>query len=309
MEASDTRSDTISKIEDTAVEQFKLSLADEENSVAVAAIKTLLHLIKRTNAGTVAELRDEIGLAIKALTGMKQSVVSISSGCDLFVRFITLTSLDQTDFNECKKLLLKRGDLYIQNVSKSRQKIAKLGNPFITDGTTILTHSISKVVFQLLKAAADAKKRIMVFIAESGKDKSGWNLHKKLQQHEIPSKVILDSAVGFIMEKVDLVVVGAEGVVESGGIINKVGTYQLAVLAKTTNKPFYVVAESFKFVRLYPLNQQDLPNDEKYDDSTSGPDDHPTIDYTPPQYISLLFTDLGVLTPSAVSDELIKLYY
>ena len=48
------------------------------------------------SAGTVAELRDEIGLAIKALTGMKQSVVSISSGCDLFVRFITLTSLDQT---------------------------------------------------------------------------------------------------------------------------------------------------------------------------------------------------------------------
>jgi len=39
---------------------------------------------------------------------------------------------------------------------------------------TILTHSISKVVFQLLKAAADAKKRIMVFIAESGKDKSGY---------------------------------------------------------------------------------------------------------------------------------------
>ena len=49
-----------------------------------------------TLAGTLAELRDEIGIAKKALTGMKQSVVSISSGCDLFVRFITLTSLDQT---------------------------------------------------------------------------------------------------------------------------------------------------------------------------------------------------------------------
>ena len=35
---------------------------------------------------------------------------------------------------------------------------------------------------------------------------------------------------------------------------------------------------------------------------------HPLVDYTPPQYISLLFTDLGILTPSAVSDELIKLY-
>lgn len=102
------------------------------------------------------------------------------------------------------------------------------------------------------------------------------------------------------MEKADLVIVGAEGVVESGGIINKVsltciwtntsfisnitdilisfllsiksvfelcnclirqiGTYQMAVCAKAHNKPFYVVAESFKFVRLYPLNQQDVPD-------------------------------------------------
>jgi translation initiation factor eIF-2B subunit alpha len=37
--------------------------------------------------------------------------------------------------------------------------------------------------------------------------------------------------------------------------------------------------------------------------------DSPLFDYTPPAYISLLFTDLGTLTPSAVSDELIKLYY
>ena len=43
----------------------------------------------------------------------------------------------------------------------------------------------------------------------------------------------------------------------------QIGTYQMAVMAKALNKPFYVVAESFKFVRMYPLNQEDLPNDEK----------------------------------------------
>ena len=42
--------------------------------------------------------------------------------------------------------------------------------------------------------------------------------------------------------------------------ILKIGTYQMAVMAKTLNKPFYVVAESFKFVRMFPLNQQELPN-------------------------------------------------
>lgn len=120
--------------------------------------------------------------------------------------------------------------------------------------------------------------------------------------------MILDAAVGYMMEKVDLVLVGAEGVVESGGIINRVGTYQMAVMTKAVNKPFYVVAESFKFVRLYPLNQEDVPNHFKYSGSSSSEDGQPVVDYTPPSYITLLFTDLGVLTPSAVSDELIKLY-
>lgn len=136
---------------------------------------------------------------------------------------------------------------------------------------------------------------------------------KALRKLDIPVTVILDAAVGYIMEKVDLVLVGAEGVVESGGIINKIGTNQIAVCAKAQNKPFYVVAESFKFVRLFPLNQRDVPDKFKYKADTlkTSPnltEEHPWIDYTSPSLITLLFTDLGVLTPSAVSDELIKLY-
>jgi translation initiation factor 2B subunit (eIF-2B alpha/beta/delta family) len=53
-----------------------------------------------------------------------------------------------------------------------------------------------------------------------------------------------------------MVLVGGEGVVENGGVINKLGTYQIALCAKALNKPFYVAAESYKFARLYPLNQQ-----------------------------------------------------
>ena len=87
---------------------------------------------------------------------------------------------------------------------------------------------------------------------------------KALCHLNVPVTVVLDAAVGYIMEKVDLVIVGAEGVVENGGIINKIGTNQMAVCAKAQNKPFYVVAESFKFVRLFPLNQQDVPDKFKY---------------------------------------------
>lgn len=49
-----------------------------------------------------------------------------------------------------------------------------------------------------------------------------------------------------ILHRVDMVLVGAEGVVESGGIINKMGTYTLAIAANSHNTPFYVAAESYK---------------------------------------------------------------
>lgn len=133
----------------------------------------------------------------------------------------------------------------------------------------------------------------------------------------IPTTVILDSAVGFYMEQTDMVIVGAEGVVENGGIVNSVGTYSAAVIAQAMRKPFYVAAESYKFARLYPLTQRDVPQTHVELSAASVTSDiarkhlsmqNPRFDYTPPGYISLMFTDLGVLTPSAVSDELIKLY-
>jgi len=43
-----------------------------------------------------------------------------------------------------------------------------------------------------------------------------------------------------------MVLVGAEGVVENGGVINKLGTYQIALAAAAHNTPFYVAAESYK---------------------------------------------------------------
>jgi translation initiation factor eIF-2B subunit alpha len=110
-----------------------------------------------------------------------------------------------------------------------------------------------------------------------------------------------------------MVLVGAEAVVENGGVINKLGTCQIATVAKAHGVPVYVAAESYKFARLYPLSQRDLPMESKHVDfgpllPKSVGIENPSRDFTPAKYLTLLFTDLGVLTPSAVSDELIQLY-
>ncbi|XP_068750438.1 translation initiation factor eIF2B subunit alpha-like [Montipora capricornis] len=305
----DNKTSLLEMDNEAAVQFFKKCMVDDPGmSTAVAAIQTLLEFMNQNSAETLSELRENLKSVIDVLTKTEGSVASISSGCELFLRFITLASLDNPDFQECKRVLVVRGQLYLKRAASARTKIAKLCHSFIKDGATILTHSRSRVVLEILKMADQQKKRLNVYITESCPDKSGCTMQDQLKEFGIPSTVILDSAVGYIMEKVDLVLVGAEGVVESGGIINKVGTYQMAVVTKAVNKPFYVVAESFKFVRLYPLNQEDVPNSFKYSEVSSCNGNHPVVDYTPPSYITLLFTDLGVLTPSAVSDELIKLY-
>ncbi|KAJ1093268.1 hypothetical protein NDU88_006373 [Pleurodeles waltl] len=295
------------------IEYFKTQMADGTGvASAVAAIRSLLEFLKRDEGETIKGLRENLTEAIQTLTGVDSSV-AVSSGGELFLRFISLTSLEDSDYSKCKKIMIERGELFLSRISLSRTKIAELCHTFIKDGARILTHAYSRVVLRVLEEAAAAKKRFSVYVTESQPDCAGKNMAEALRKLNVPVTVILDAAVGYIMEKVDLVIVGAEGVVENGGIINKIGTNQMAVCAKAQNKPFYVVAESFKFVRLFPLNQQDVPDKFKYKADTlktiqNLAEEHPWIDYTLPSLITLLFTDLGVLTPSAVSDELIKLY-
>lgn len=299
--------------EEELVEYFRTQMrTDPDMASAVAAIRTLLEFLKRDKGETIQGLRESLKAATDCLMSVDSSV-AVSSGGELFLRFISLTSLEHEDLSRCKKVMEERGELFLEKISQSRSKVAKLCHTFIKDGAKILTHSSSRVVLRVLEKAAAEKKRFSVYVTESQPDKAGWEMAEALRKLNVPVTLVLDAAVGYVLEKVDLVIVGAEGVVESGGIINKIGTYQMALCSKAHNKPFYVVAESFKFVRLYPLNQQDVPDRFKYKADTlkssqNLSEEHPMIDYTPPSLITLLVTDLGVLTPSAVSDELIKLY-
>lgn len=82
--------------------------------------------------------------------------------------------------------------------------------------------------------------------AEGRPDRTGLRLSNELAKLEVPVKLLIDSAVAYTMDEVDMVFVGADGVVESGGIINMMGTYQIALVAHSMNKPVYVAAESYK---------------------------------------------------------------
>lgn len=108
---------------------------------------------------------------------------------------------------------------------------------------------------------AHRQKRISVYVTEARPRSAGFvprpvsarqivdlrgfrlKTYEALVAAGIPCTVVLDSAVAYVMDKVDLVLVGSEAVVESGGLINAVGSNQMAIIAKAANKPFYAMAE------------------------------------------------------------------
>mmetsp|Transcript_35873 Transcript_35873/g.33973 ORF Transcript_35873/g.33973 Transcript_35873/m.33973 type:complete len:346 (-) Transcript_35873:87-1124(-) len=322
-------------------------------AVPVAAMNSLVLLIEKSRSSTWMELEQELSGAINSLKccGLEdlggRTNISLGSGCDLFMKYVTRAfNLEYMEFSSCKAELLRRGQMFANMSQSSRLHIAEIGHSFVQDGSTVLVHGNSRVVAALLLKAAESKQ-FNVMITEGRPLAETVDLIKVFREAGIPTSMVLDCAVGAVMDEVDLCLVGAEGVMENGGIINKLGTYQIAMVAKALKKPFYVAVESYKFARMYPLTQRDirdmclsatyncnthsntLKNNDQNIHKLDNPDLHRirspslahlrssnatfdhlnvTIDFTPAEYITLLFTDLGVLTSAAVSDELIRLY-
>lgn len=285
---------------------------DPDITMPIAAIEALVTLLRVKNPKTAAEMINTIKSAAKDLTDSIPNSISLRAGCDIFMRFVLRNTHIYGDWESCKQHLIENGQLFVSRSKMSRTKIAQIGCQFIADDDVILVHGFSRAVFSLFKYAAEKYIRFRVVVTESRPTTQGMQLYSLLQEIGIPVIMIVDSAVGSVIDKVNKVFVGAEGVAESGGIINLVGTYSVGVLARNARKPFYVVTECHKFVRMFPLSPVDLSLPEEalnFSKPAEKPLSGPTLDYTAQEYITALITDLGVLTPSAVSEELIKMWY
>ncbi|KAI9827196.1 MAG: translation initiation factor eIF-2B subunit alpha [Thelocarpon impressellum] len=312
----------------------RLLREDRDLTMPVAAIEALVELLIHSHASTISETLDLLETSTAHLKSCVPNPISLSAGTDLFQRYL-IASLQRPgggghgpgtagDFQSIRAHLISNGRLFVTRAKASRAKIAGYGRHFVRDGTTVLTNGGSRVVGALLARAADdshggVRFRVIHVRSSSQASWEGADNIFALRSRGIPVASIPEGAVAYSLGKVSMVIVGAEGVVENGGIISRLGTYQMGLLAKAAGKPFYVVAESHKFVRLYPLSQYDLPIEQRVidfrteedgsspkEDTEKGAD---AVDFTPPDLISALITEAGVLTPSAVSEELIKIWF
>ena len=190
------------------------------------------------------------------------------------------------------------------------------------DGTTVCTCGGSRVVSAVLNAAADEGVSFRVVYVKADSDRTSLRLVDDLRGKDVPVAVAPFAALATALKSSSLAMVGAENVVENGGVISGLGAYQMGLLAKSLGRPFYVVAESHKFVRVFPLGSEDLAEGgpagalrfEVKEGDEGGErgkkrEWEEEVDLTPPELVTALITEDGVHSPSAVSEELIKMWY
>jgi methylthioribose-1-phosphate isomerase len=188
----------------------------------------------------------------------------------------------------------------------------------IPDNATILTHcnagSLATAGYGtalgVIRAAHDSGKKIQVIADETRPWLQGLRLTSfELMQDNIPVTVIADNAAGSLMRKkrIDLVVTGADRIAANGDVANKIGTYQVAVLARVHKIPFYVAAplstldpgtDSGDGI---PVEQRPLEEITRIGRVRLGPEGvpalNPAFDITPAKYVTAIITEAGILSP------------
>lgn len=194
--------------------------------------------------------------------------------------------------------------------------IGKYGAELIDEGDTILTHCNAGALacvdygtaLGVIRSANEQNKNIKVICDETRPRGQGASLSVwEMQQENIPVKLICDVASGYLMSQgmVDKVVIGADRVAK-GGVINKIGSFMVALAAKRFNIPFYVAAPYSTFDMEIDINdtiieERDPEEVTHYGNCRICPEGteviNPAFDIVPNDLITAIITEKGVIDP------------
>ena len=196
------------------------------------------------------------------------------------------------------------------------RKMGRYGSQLIEDGDVVLTHcnagSLATVDYGtalgVVRAAIEEGKNVKVIACETRPRLQGARLTCfELMRDGIPVTLITDTMVGYVMSKglVDKVVVGADRIVRDA-VLNKIGTYNVAVLASKHGIPFYVAAPTSTMDQSRTSEEAVIeersPNEvTNVRSERIAPEGvkvlNPAFDITPLEYVDAVITEEGILIP------------
>jgi len=207
-----------------------------------------------SKAGCVSELLAELEAAANILKGTRPTAVNLFWAAD---RVLGKARGFSGTVEELKTLVVREAQRIADEDAEANRAMGENGAALINDGDVILTHcnagELATVEYGtalgVIRAAWKQGKKIRVIATETRPLLQGARLTAyELKRDGIPVTLITDNMVGYVMSKglVNKVIVGADRIVQDA-VVNKIGTFTVAVLAHEHGVPFYVAAPKSTF--------------------------------------------------------------
>jgi len=259
------------------------------------------------------ELISYLENAKKILFETRPTAINLAWGLDKIMEVANQATTVQEIRNGVVETAKKMAEEDIQiNMS-----MGKNGSELFDDNDTIMTHcnagALATVGYGtalgVIRATKDSGKNIKVIATETRPVQQGSRLTAFELKHDgIDVSLIPDTAVGYTMANslVNKIIVGADRILRTGHVYNKIGTYQVATMAKQHSIPFYVAAPLSTFdMKSNPeeviIEQRKASEVTGIGDKKTAPDGinviNPAFDMTPPKLISAIITENGVAKP------------
>lgn len=267
----------------------------------------------QSNATTKDQFLTDLEKARHILYETRPTAVNLAWGLEK----IMSVAKKVTSVSETKNLIVQTAKQMAEDDIKINMTMGKNGSVLFDNNDTIMTHcnagSLATVAYGtalgVIRATKESGKNIKVIATETRPVQQGSRLTAFELKHDgFDVSLIPDTAVGYSMANnlVNKVVVGADRILRTGHVYNKIGTYQVALMAKQHNIPFYVAAPLSTFDM--QSNPQDVIIEQRkgtevtqIGDKKTAPDGidviNPAFDMTPPELISGIITEAGVVKP------------
>jgi len=282
-------------------------------AIGVSGAFGLALAVLQSKTTTKDELISDLEIAKQILFETRPTAINLAWGLD---QIMNIAKSGDT-VEQIKELVINAAKKMADDDIEINKTMGKIGSILFDNNDTIMTHcnagALATVAYGtalgVIRATRESGKNVKVIATETRPVQQGSRLTAFELKHDgFDVSLISDTAVGYSMANglVDKVIVGADRIVKTGHVFNKIGTYQIAIMAKQHEIPFYVAA---------PLSTFDMKSDAKdviiemrkgsevtgIGDKKTAPDGinviNPAFDITPPELISGIITEKGVAKP------------
>ena len=286
-------------------------------AIGVAAAMGVALAAYRSKATSVEELARDVEKAITRLSSTRPTARNLFWALERMHTTLKYSLNAGMGLDDVKRRLVDEALKMAEEDIEVNRTLGRYGAELLDDGDTVLTHCNAGALacvghgtaLGVIRSAVEQGKRIRVIATETRPLLQGARLTAfELLQDGIDVTLITDNMVGYVMQlgMVDKVIVGADRVLRDGHVINKIGTYTIAVLAKEHGIPFYVAAPWSTFdlktdVKNVVIEERDPKEVVEIAGVQIAPQGvkvfNPAFDITPPHYVSAIITERGVFRP------------